>query len=252
MPLEKKFDKYQKRGSMHWREMISRDIRKFNAFQQARYDWIIKSAGELKAKKVLDLGSGDGALSYLLAREGAVVVGVDNDELGVEFAEANLKSVDPDNKLQYSFITGSAYQLPFPDESFDIVALCEVIEHLAEPERMLVEVKRVLKPGGKLVLTTPHRLRETPADPNHVQEFFPEELRLFLVKYFSVVEIKLTHHVFWHGLYSYSFRHFRNRHFGMWFVNLLYFLFGWNPFMIDYPKPTKFDLFAQILGIAIK
>lgn len=248
MPEEKTFNKYQDRGSIHWREMTSRDIRKFNAHQQARYDWIIKTAGDLKNKKVLDLGCGDGALTYLLAKAGAILVGIDNDELGLKFARENLGGRNRDYKLKYEFVLASAYELPYPEESFDFVVCCEVIEHLGEPEQMLEEAKRVLRPGGKFILTTPHRLTQTPHDPNHFREYFPEEMRELLEKYFSDVGVKLTHHVFWYGLYSYSFIRFKNRHFGMWLVNLLYFLFGWNPFMIDYEKPTKLDLFTQILA----
>lgn len=249
---EKQFDKYQKRGSLHWREMKTRDFRKFNAFQQGRYEWIIRQAGDMRGKKVLDLGCGDGALSYLLAKHGAAVVGVDNEAQGIGFANENLAGADPQRKLKWEFVVASAYTLPFPDETFDIIAHCEVFEHLAEPERMLVEARRVLKPAGKFVMTTPHRLLETPADPNHVKEYFPGEVRQILAKYFPDASVKLTHHVFWHGLYSYTFHKFGNRHFGMWFVNLLYFLSGWNPFMIDYLKATKFDIFTQILAWGTK
>lgn len=252
MVEEKSFDKYQKRGSLHWQEMTSRDIRKFNAFQQGRYDWLIRTAGDLQGKQVLDLGCGDGALSYLLAREGACVTGVDNEELGLKFARENLQKIDPGKRLRCQFVSASAYQLPFPGENFDLVFLCEVIEHLAEPVKMLAEARRVLKQGGKFLLTTPYRLREFPADPNHVREYFPQEIKAMLAKYFSQVEIRLTHHVFWYGLYTYAFRHFRNRQFGKWLINALTLWFGFNPFLIAYEKPTKQDVFTQILGIAKK
>jgi SAM-dependent methyltransferase len=46
---------------------------------------------------------------------------------------------------------------PFPEKSFDVVLFCEVIEHLqSDPVKVLLEIKRVLKPGGHLVLTTPN------------------------------------------------------------------------------------------------
>ena len=231
---------------------MSRDIRKYNAFQQGRYDWIIKMAGNLKGKKVMDLGCGDGALIYWLARKGANVVGVDNEELGLKFAESNLVGQKNRYNLKYELVLASAYDLPFEDGSFDVVVNCEVIEHLAEPERMLSEVKRVLKPSGKFVLTTPYRLTEKPADTNHVKEYFPGEIRQMLQKYFPEVGVKLTHHIFWYGLYSYSFRRFKNRHFGMWLVNLLNFMTGWSPFMIDYKKPTKRDMFTQILAWGVR
>lgn len=252
MSEEKVFNKYKDRGSIHWREMASRDIRKFNAFQQGRYDWITRAAGRVAGKKVLDLGCGDGALTYLLAKKGADVVGIDNDELGIKFAHENLASRNKHGKLKYQFILASGYELPVASDTFDFVVNSEVIEHVQEPASMLTESKRVLKPGGKFILTTPHRLTETPHDPNHVREYFPGEMRAMLEKFFSEVGIKLTHHIFWYGLYSYSFRQFGNRHFGTWLVNLVYFLTGWNPFMIDYEQPTKLDLFTQILAWGTK
>jgi 2-polyprenyl-3-methyl-5-hydroxy-6-metoxy-1,4-benzoquinol methylase len=252
MTEEKVFNKYQDRGSIHWREMVSRDIRKFNAFQQARYDWIVKIAGDIRGKKILDLGCGDGALTFLLAEQGAIITGVDNEELGIKFAQENLASQDRKHNLRYDFVLGSAYELPFPEESFDLVVSCEVIEHLQYPEKMLMEARRVLRAGGKLVLSTPHRLSEIPADSNHVREFFPKELEKIMAEYFSAVQLKLTHHIFWYGLYSYTFRNFGNRHFGTWLVNFFYFLFGWNPFMIEYDPPTKRDLFTEILACGIK
>lgn len=246
------FDKYQKRGSIHWREMTSRDIRRFNAFQQARYDWILKMAGDIQGKKVLDLGCGDGALTYLLACAGAVVVGVDNEEDGLRFARENLRMKNKNYRLKYEFVLASAYELPFSGGTFDLVTNCEVIEHLQDPERMLSEIKRVLKEDGKFIFTTPYRLRQIPADSNHVKEYFPEEIEQMLKKYFSAIQIKLTHHVFWYGLFIYAFRRFGNRQFGRWFLNALTLWFHYNPFLIDYRKPTKQDLFTEILAVAVK
>lgn len=151
--MEREFDKYKKRGNMHWQEMISRDIRKFNAIQQGRYDWIIKTAGDIKGLPILDLGCGDGSLTYLIAKKGGIVTGVDNNELGIEFAKENLKNTKNYEKLKYDFVVASAYELPFPDKSFDIIACCEVIEHVQDPEKLIREAHRVLKPSGKFILS---------------------------------------------------------------------------------------------------
>lgn len=250
--IEKVFDKYKMRGNRNWREMMSKDPRFFNAYQQARYGWILRLAGDVKGKKVLDLGSGGGSLTYILAKSGADVVGVENDELGVEYSKNNLFEMNRNKNLKYSFIQGSAYKLPFKQESFDIVVNCEVIEHLQEPEKMLVEIKRVLKKEGKLVLTTPYRLTETPQDHNHVKEYFPDEINKMLKEYFPNVEIKLTHHMFWRALYTYPVSLYKRRPLGKWFVNTIVLLFGWNPFMIDHGEPGKFDVFTTICAKANK
>src|SRR5581483_4652876 len=83
---EQEFDKYRTRGSVHWREMLALDPRHYNSYLVARYDWILRFAGDLKGKRVLDLGCGDGALSFRLARAGAQVTGVDGDETGLAYA----------------------------------------------------------------------------------------------------------------------------------------------------------------------
>ena len=250
--MEKVFDKYKTRGNRNWEEMRSRDPRFFNAYQQARYEWILKLAGDIHDKKVLDLGSGGGSLTYLLAKAGAKVTGAEYDELGLEYAKKNLAEMNAQNKLDYSFVHASAYKLPFEKEYFDTVVHCEVIEHLAEPEKMLAEVLRVLKPGGKFILTTPYRLTEVPQDPNHIKEYFPEEIQMLLEKYFKNVGIKLTHHMFWRTLYTYPFWIYKNRPLGKWFINTFALLFGWNPFMRDYIITGKFDLFATICAVGYK
>ena len=253
--MEKEFNKYKERGSMHWQEMISRDIGKFNAIQQSRYDWIIKTAGDISGRSVLDLGCGDGALTYLMAKIGGTITGVDNNELGVSLARENIENARNSEKLKYDFIVASAYELPLPDNSFDIIACCEVIEHVQNPEKLIEEACRVLKPSGKFILTTPHRLRERPSDVNHVREYFPGELETMFKKIFPSVEIKLFNHIFWQGLYIYSFnrfKHFSTRRIGMLLINAATLWFGWNPFMIDYPKPEKHDIFTQILISAQK
>lgn len=249
--MEKEFVKYKERGSLHWREMSSRDLRVFNASQQARYDWMVKIlGGELKDKKILDLGCGDGGLSFNLAKAGARVTGIDNEPLGVRMAEENLATTDQRDLCVFK--VADAYALPFEDASFDHVVNSEVIEHVEFPERLIAEAKRVLKPGGKFIVTTPYRLTEFPKDPNHLREYYPTELEKLLRVSFPNVEIRLAHHVFWFGLFTYTFRWSKGRQFGRWFINLMTLWFGYNPFMIEYPRPAKFDRFALIQAICSK
>lgn len=83
----------------------------------------------------------------------------------------------------------AASPLPFRDGAFDAVFAGELLEHLVEPERALAEFRRVLRPGGTLLLTTPNRLRlanlvdgsERPYSPDHLSELSFDEVRALLV-----------------------------------------------------------------------
>lgn len=246
--MEKQFSKYHIRGSMHWREMMSRDIRKFNAVQQGRYDWLIHILGDVHGKKILDVGCGDGALSYCLTQQGSMVIGIDNEPLGIEMAQENFRQVGATG----TFLVGSAYELPFESNTFDHVVCCEVIEHLEMPEKMITEVYRILKPGGIFALTTPYRLSETPTDSDDLCEFFPSQIETLLTKEFSSVTVLPMQHIFWFGMYTYSVRFAQRRQLGGWCINALALWFRWNPFMIEYSKPGKFDRFTEIFAFAKK
>jgi SAM-dependent methyltransferase len=79
--------------------------------------------------------------------------GLDISEAAVNYARrlAAHKKIDG----RADFRPGDIARLPYPTDSLDLVIASEVIEHLPEPERVMAEVARVLKPGGKLILTMP-------------------------------------------------------------------------------------------------
>jgi len=148
---EIEFGKYKtKSANYHW-EQISKSIWKRNIFVVARYELILDLIGqEIKNKNILDVGCGDGVISYLLAKNGAKVVGIDNSKIAINFAKEkcrDLKNVE--------FLVASAYKLPFESKIFDYIVSSEVIEHLNNPDKMLYEVKRVWNGKGKIIITTP-------------------------------------------------------------------------------------------------
>jgi SAM-dependent methyltransferase len=78
-------------------------------------------------------------------------------------------------------VRGNLATLPLADESVDVVANLQVIEHLWDQHGFLVECGRVLRPGGRLLVTTPNRItfspgRDTPLNPFHTRELSPSEL----------------------------------------------------------------------------
>jgi SAM-dependent methyltransferase len=140
-------------------------------------------------KRVLDLGCRYGALTRAYA-EGNDVVGVDVDrdalaeaaKLGIETRWADAEE-----------------PLPFEDASFDVVVAGELIEHLRDPDGLVAEVRRVLRPGGTFVGSVPNffRLRNRLAmlfgrpldhDPTHLHVFAPRDVHT-LVAGFEDVEL---------------------------------------------------------------
>ena len=106
---------------------------------------------------VLDIGCGRGDVVFCSAMHGAQAVGLDYSPDAIEIAKSELKaSENIPLKDLISFTVGDAKHIPFPDSIFDIVFMFDVIEHLHpwELHECLVEVKRVLKPDGRLILET--------------------------------------------------------------------------------------------------
>jgi SAM-dependent methyltransferase len=103
----------------------------------------------LRVSRALDLGSGDGEVSAELARlTGATVVCADISERAVQACRTRgleAHQVELDKK-----------PLPFPNESFELVFMTEVIEHLVSPDTALEEVRRIMTPDGYLILSTPN------------------------------------------------------------------------------------------------
>lgn len=126
---------------------------------------------------VLEAGCGEGYGADLLARDAVGVLGLDYDAAtlrhaakaypGVHTARANLAA------------------LPLGTSTVDVVANFQVIEHLWDQEGFLRECLRVLRPGSRLLITTPNRItfspgRDTPLNPFHTRELAPSEMDALL------------------------------------------------------------------------
>ena len=87
-----------------------------------------------------------------------------------------------------------ATKLGFDDETFDVVTSFQVIEHVRDSSKFLLEIKRVLKKTGIALISTPNKKTYSPntlkpENPFHVKEFYPDELNELLKTYFDEVEI---------------------------------------------------------------
>ena len=138
---------------------------------------------------VLDVASGEGYGSAQLAQVARSVVGVEYSESTVRSAAANF----PRENLR--FVQGDARALPLADASVDAVVSFETIEHFDGQEAFLCEIRRVLRPHGRLIVSTPDRDIYSPFNvpPNkfHVRELSRVELIALLRRHFGHVELLL-------------------------------------------------------------
>ena len=136
-------------------------------------------------RDVLDVASGEGYGAALLAGVARSVIGVEIDPEAVAHAEASYRMAN------LRFLQGDALALPLKDASLDVVICFETLEHLADHNCFLLEVRRVLRHGGVFVVSTPDRsVYSAPgSDPNpyHVLELTGPEFRSLLGAYFTTV-----------------------------------------------------------------
>jgi ubiquinone/menaquinone biosynthesis C-methylase UbiE len=158
----------------------------------ARYAFAARFA---HGRRVLDSGCGTGYGVNELARSAAWVVGADIASEAVEYARVH--SIQPN----VSFVQASATALPFSAGGFDLLTAFEVIEHLDSWRGLVSEARRVLAPGGLLVVSTPNRLyyadsrRLDGPNPYHVHEFEFEEFEAALREFFPHVAILFQNRV---------------------------------------------------------
>ena len=150
-----------------------------------RYLW---ATGLVSAKRVLDLGSGEGFGSALLAGRAQSVHGIDIDERAVKHSQLNYQAPN------LAFRTGSALDLGgFGPGAFDAVVAFEVLEHIEDQERVLQQVRHALTDEGLLLISTPDRVMYSEVsgqdNPYHERELTETELRQLLREYFPTVSL---------------------------------------------------------------
>ena len=140
-------------GLLDWQTRTeSRLARKYEAYMFQR---LVNFAGSLEGKSMLDLGCGWGGVVLDAAQEGHArsIVGIEPDEERLAIARELLKEC---GATRAEVFRGIGEKLPFPDNSFDIVASYQVFEHVQNPADVMAEVARVLKPGGVFHFSTPN------------------------------------------------------------------------------------------------
>jgi SAM-dependent methyltransferase len=152
----------------------------------ARYRWALQFArGE-----ILDIACGTGHGSALLS-EGGKVTGVDRDREALAIAQSRVRGG--------RFVMAKCPPIPLPDKAFDTVVSLETLEHIAEDEAFVAEIRRVLRSGGALILSTPNSRVSSPegevSNPWHVREYALDDLRALLEPHFDEVDIFAQRHL---------------------------------------------------------
>jgi ubiquinone/menaquinone biosynthesis C-methylase UbiE len=147
-------------------------------------DSVVFSSLGIRDQSVADIGCGEGITLEKAIRS---------------FPEKAFWGVDPlrENLLICAgsglpVVGGDVYRLPFTNGRFDCVLLLEVIEHLAKPETAIDEIKRILRPAGKLIMIFPNdkifqftrivtgKFQEAFYDPGHLKQWTPKDIKSFL------------------------------------------------------------------------
>jgi glycosyltransferase involved in cell wall biosynthesis/SAM-dependent methyltransferase len=139
------------------------------------------------ALDVLDVASGEGYGSSILANIARSVIGVDVDPVAIAHARTAYGEVN------LRFVQGSALDLPLGDASVDVVVSFDTLEYVREHARFMAEVKRVLRPNGKLIVSSHERAvysdRGEPANKYHLHELTEAEFESLLRANFKHVGI---------------------------------------------------------------
>lgn len=143
--------------------------------------------GLVAGLKVLDAACGEGYGSALLATAASFVTGVDLSESAVEHARARYRS----DRLE--FHVADCLELPFDDDAFDCIVSFETLEHLEDHQGLLTEFRRVLKPGGFLLLSSPDKAVYSDQQQNrnefHLRELYRDEFETLLRAHFPAYHL---------------------------------------------------------------
>jgi SAM-dependent methyltransferase len=137
----------------------------------------LRCADICAGQDVLEAGCGEGYGADLIASVAHRVVAVDYDAATVEHVRARYPRVQ--------VLAGNLAAVPMPDTAFDVVVNFQVIEHLWDQPQFITECLRLLRPGGRLLISTPNRITftpgsDTPVNPFHTRELNAAELRELL------------------------------------------------------------------------
>ncbi len=181
---------YHDKRDYHWDYIKSGD-----AFYNQHTKIILNLVDEFGRGKTIDVGCGDGYITSQIAKKFKEVVGVDISKEAIKIAKKK--------NLKISFVAATCVNLPFSDNSFDTVVASEIIEHVNynDGKMLLKEAKRILKPQGKLIISTPNlsnpyvkflqikRKMRARKNIEHLKEYTKKEFAGSISAYFRIIHL---------------------------------------------------------------
>lgn len=156
-------------------ERVSRDASDNYVFQRSLLAY--EEAAKRIAGRVLEIGTGSGYGIEVVAPHADHFITLDKHRTeGLQL---------PSNS---EFREAKVPPLPFPDASFDCVITFQVIEHIKHDDLFVREISRVLKPGGRLIVTTPNRTMSLTRNPWHIREYDLDQFSHLLAPHFDSIE----------------------------------------------------------------
>lgn len=158
-------------------ERVSLEVSDNFVYQRSRLAYV--EAAKLVSGRVLEIGTGTGYGVDIIAPNASEFVTLD------KYRSERVDSL-PTN---VRFVEATVPPLPFEDETFDYVVSFQVIEHIKHDKRLVSEIMRVLRPGGKFIVSTPNKPMSLTRNPWHVREYTAEELSQLLSDFSSVEQL---------------------------------------------------------------
>ena len=166
-------------------EITSAEIASDNPVHQRLLFPYVEAAGMVSGK-VLEIGCGWGRGLELLTKAASHYTGIDKNQELISSLSA-----------EYPASTFIAANIPplsgLADNTFDYIVTFQVIEHIENDDLFIKEAHRVLKPGGKLLLTTVNKTFSLSRNPWHVREYYADGLKSLIGKYFPTVDTRGIH-----------------------------------------------------------